>query len=449
MKMIDLNPHGGIGANCMYINIGPFHLVVDAGLNPKLQGKEALPHFDKIPVKRLDAIILTHCHLDHVGSLAVLSRMFPETPILVSTPTQLLAPRIMHNSISVMTLQRDELGITEYPLYTRAEVEKITTRFWETPFKRTRKLDRAGEELSITLYPSGHVAGAASVLLQYKHRKIFITGDISFNDQFTISGAHVPEGPIDTLVTETTRGTTQRQNAHDDEMERLIMAINDAIEGGGSALIPVFALGRMQELLMLMSHARKAGDLVQAPIFLSGLGVDLCDYFDELHRKTGLVHFSRKMISQLRPQSLPDYIDPHRGGLKKQGIYLVSSGMVMEKTPSYAVAASIFDDASSSILFVGYCDPETPGGEIQRLKHGQQYLFKSLDYQAELRARVERFDLSGHADREEIVKMAKDLKPRSIVLTHGDPEARAYFIDQLSTKDRKVLDPVPLREYEV
>lgn len=448
MKIIDLNPSGGIGSNSMYLELGPFSLVVDAGIHPKLTGREALPAFDKIPVKRLDAIILTHCHLEHVGAIPVLSRLFENTPIISSVPSALLGPRMMHNSVTVMTLQRDELGIKEYPFYTRAEVEKVAKRFWETPFKRKRVLERAGEELAVTLYPAGHVAGAASVLLEYKHRKIFITGDISFNEQWTIPGASLPEGHVDTLIMETTRGNNARTALREDEVERLLMAINDTIEGGGTALIPVFALGRMQEMLMLFAAARKSGDLIQAPIYCSGLGVDLCDYYDEMHRKTGLIHYSRKQVSHLRAQSLPEFIHPHSGGVKKKGIYLISSGMVMEKTPSYAVAASIFDDPSSSILFVGYCAPETPGGEILRMKKGEQYFFKSLDYQAELHARVERFDMSGHADREELQKMAEQLSARSIVLTHGDPEARDYFKDKLKATGG-VLDPVPLQEYTV
>lgn len=448
MKIVDLNASGAIGSNSMYLELGPFQLVVDAGIHPKLTGREALPTFEKIPTKRLDAIILTHCHLEHVGAIPVLSRLFPNSPILSTVPSALLGPRMMHNSVSVMMLQRDELGISEYPLYTRAEVEKVAKRFWESPFNRTRVLERAGEELRVTLTPAGHVAGAASVLLEYKHRKIFITGDISFNDQWTIPGARLPEGHVDTLIMETTRGNNARSATREDETQRFLTAVNDTLKQGGSVLIPVFALGRMQEMLMLLAAARKANELVPSPIYCTGLGVDLCDYFDELHRKTGLIRFSRKAVAHLRAQAMPEFVHPRQGGVKKKGIYLVSSGMMMEKTPSYAVAASLFEDPASSLLFVGYCAPETPGNDILQLKKGDSYFFKALDHQAQLKARVERFDLSGHADREELVKMAEQFAPRSIVLTHGDPEARQYFQERLKAQGG-VLNPTPLMSYEV
>lgn len=448
MKLIDLNSQGGIGANSLYLEIGPFSLVVDAGAHPKVVGRSAQPAFDKIPARYVDAILLTHCHLDHLGALPVLAKLFPASPIFASAASALLAPRMLHNSVTVMSFQRDEQGIKDYPLYSRSDVERLAARIIETPFMKRRVLEAKGEELSVTFYPAGHLAGAVSILLEYKHRRIFITGDILFQDQWTIAGARPPEGKVDTLVMETTRGATKRSASREDESERLLMSINDSIESGGSVLMPVFALGRMQEMLMLLANAKRAGDLLNAPVFCSGLGVDLIDYFDELHRKTGHIRFSRKIIKELRPRVLPDYVNPHNGGIRQKGIYLLSSGMMVGKTPSYAVAASLFHDPLSSILFVGYCDEDTPGGQIRKLSRGDRYLFEALDYEAELRARIETFDLSGHADREDLLKMAGEFEPRSVVLTHGDPPARKFFMDQLNISGG-ALDPIPLREYEV
>lgn len=450
MKLIDLNSHGSIGANALYLEIGPFNFVVDSGIHPKYTGRQCLPAFDKIPAAHLDGIILTHCHLDHLGSLPLLARQYPNAPIFTSVPSALLAPRMLHNSVSIMSLQREELNLKEYPLYTRSEVERLVPRIFESPYKKTRILQSRGEEIAITFYPAGHVVGAASILFEYKHRRIFVTGDISFQEQLTIPGASLPQGHVDTLIMETTRGAHERTATRAEESERLLMAINDTLESGGSVLIPVFALGRMQETLMLLANARRENNLLPAPIFCSGLGVDLADYFDELHRRTGLVRFSRKLVKELHAHALPDYIHPRQGGVKQKGIYLISSGMVVEKTPSYAIAASLFEDPSSSILFVGYCDPETPGGEILALRHGENYVFNSLEYQAQLKCRVERFDLSGHADREDLVEMAKGFTPRSVVLTHGDADARVFFKDALAdVATGEVLDPTPGVEYEV
>ena len=104
-----------------------------------------------------------------------------------------------------------------------------------------------------------------------------------------------------------------------------------------------------------------------------------------------------------------------------------------------------------SICFVGYCDPDTPGGHLQAAKKGEQFLFDAVNVKVKLRCAIERFELSGHADREELVDFAVQCSPRSIVLTHGDPDARAWFATELAAllPKAKILDPVPLQAYQV
>jgi len=257
----------------------------------------------------------------------------------------------------------------------------------------------------------------------------------------------LPREAVDTLITETTKGGANRTGSRLEEASRLLQSINHTIEAGGPVLIPVFALGRMQEMLSLLWEANRNRSLMPCPIFCTGLGVDLVDYYDEIARKTGLVHFSRKILKELKVRSLPQF-DPIRG-IKDKGIYLVSSGMMTEKTPSYSLAATMMGMPHASILFVGYCDPDTPGGQIQRLRHGDHYLFDALDIETELRANIESFDLSGHADRQELLDFANEVQPRAVILTHGDPLAREVFRKALEGGPRTLLDPIPLKEYEV
>ena len=113
MKYIDLNRHGQIGASCHYLELGPFKLLVDAGLHPKKVGALAMPDFRPLDVHNLDLIVLTHCHLDHLGALPVIAELNPQAPVITSIPNTVLAPRMLRNSINVMRRQREELGIQE------------------------------------------------------------------------------------------------------------------------------------------------------------------------------------------------------------------------------------------------------------------------------------------------------------------------------------------------
>ena len=452
MKLTDLNRDGGIGANSLFLQLGELRILVDCGLHPKKTGRGATPDLKPLRGAPLDLIIITHCHLDHIGSLPVVMREHPDTPVIMTTSSRMLIERMLHNSANVMLRQKEEDNIPDYPLFTHDDIDRCAKRISGVPFGHAKHFRGAKDDVEIIFHPAGHVAGAAAVELHYKHRAIFITGDVLFENQRTLPGAKFPAGHFDTLITETTRGTTERPLGKErvNEVARLIASINDTIKRGGSFLMPVFALGRMQEILAIIHDARKFGRVVECPIYGSGLGMDLADYFDEITRKTKHVNFTRSIVKDLKikptPRKLVAGEDPQQNAL-----YIVSSGMMVEKTPSYTLASGLVGHARNTVGFVGYCDPDTPGGHLLASKPGDQFLFEAAHVKAKIKARIERFELSGHADREELLEFAVQTGARSIVLTHGDPAARAWFAEQLAelAPKSKVLDPVPLKTYQV
>lgn len=452
MNLIDLNRTGGIGANSLFIQLGDLRILVDCGLHPKLVGREATPDLGKLRGVALDLIIVTHCHLDHIGSLPLVMREHPDTPVILSTASRMLIERMLHNSASVMMRQKEDLRIADYPLFTHEEIDRLSKRFTPIPFGQAKRFRGNRDEIELILHPAGHVAGAAGLEIHHKHRGIFITGDVLFEDQRTLPGAKFPAGHFDTLIMETTRGATERavDKGRVVEFGRLIDSINDTIQRGGSYLIPVFALGRMQEVLSVIHDARKFGKLVDCPIFASGLGMDLADYFDEISRKTRSLNFNRNIIKELKIKPTPRKLNPGEDP-QQNGLYIISSGMLVENTPSYTLASGLLGHARNTIGFVGYCDPDTPGGALLASKPGDSFVFETIHVKTKVKARVERFELSGHADRDELLQFAVQTEARSVVLTHGDPPARAWFMQQLAEKapKMKVLDPVPLQTYQV
>lgn len=438
MKYTDLNPAGGIGSNCYLLEIGSFRILVDAGMNPNETGEAAVPSFDYLNGQGLDLIILTHCHLDHLGTLPLVWRKFPKTPILCSRPSGILAPRMLRNSCTVMMRQRDELRIPEYPLYNYTEIDALGDHLQSIQFNRPLELEKGGDTVTVTLHPAGHIPGAASVTITHRHRRIFITGDVLFRDQFILGGAELPDETCDTLIMETTHGAKERNGDYSRESEAaaLVEDISEVLGNKGSVLIPVFALGRMQEILTILNNARSNGSLRPSSVFCSGLGLDLVDYFDAICRKTGLVNFRRTVLRDLDTKPLRYSFTP--GKEPERGIYVVSSGMMVENTPSYSIAAALLENSRNGIFFVGYCDPLTPGGQLLRAAKGDTFLFEALDYQAKLRAKVKKFDFSGHAERDELMEFALAREPRAVVLTHGDTQAREWFADSFAVQAPKV-----------
>ncbi|MFO1448647.1 MAG: MBL fold metallo-hydrolase [Opitutaceae bacterium] len=452
MKLTDLNRQGGIGANSLFLQIGGLNILIDCGLNPKTPGLGALPDLDLLRGVDLDLIIVTHCHLDHIGGLPVVMRQHPKTPVWLTQSSRMLIDKMLHNSASVMKKQKEEDNVPGYPLFTHDEVDRLVGRFVGVPFRVSKRFRGKKDQIELMFHRSGHVAGATAVEIHHKERQIFVTGDVMFEDQRTLQGAQFPMGHFDTLIIETTRGTTERafgkERVH--EIARLVASINATIASGGSFLLPVFALGRMQELLSVFHDARRFGRLIDCPIYAAGLGMGIAELFDEVSRKTKDVHFDRRILKELHlkpmPRKLRPGVDP-----KQNALYVVSSGMLVERTPSYTLASGLLGHARNTIGFVGFCDPDTPGGKLLATAPGKSFLFSAIDVKAKVMARVERFELSGHAERDELLQFAVQTQARSIVLTHGDPGARAWFAEQLALQlpGANVIDPIPLKACQV
>ncbi len=453
MKITDLNREGGIGSNSLLVEAGSYNFVVDAGLHPKLTGNEAMPDFDHIGDREIDFVIVTHCHLDHIGSLPVLLRKHPKARVFMSLPSQMLVERMLHNSCNVMKRQKEEKRIPEYPLFTHDDIDGISSRFEPLKYKEPLQLNHKGEAITITLYQAGHVAGAGGFQVEHGGKTVFFTGDVLFDDQRVLNGARFPKAKkFDAMLIETTRGETERTEGttRESEVKRLLKQVGETIRRGGSVLIPVFALGRMQELLTLLNDARKDGRLPRCPVYGAGLGLDIADYFDHITKRTQLISYTRKVTKELRLKRPPRKLTPGKEP-SEPGVFVLSSGMLVERTPSYQLASTILAGTKNSICFVGYCDPDTPGGKLLETKPGETFLFDVLDYQCPVLAEVSRYEMSGHADREEILEFALAAEPKSIVLTHGDPGARDWFSQALEAADHpvNVIDPEPLKAVEI
>src|ERR1019366_2865752 len=335
MKLIDLNRDGGIGANSLFIQLGDLNILIDSGLHPKKVGRRAAPDHTPLRGKTVDLIVITHCHLDHIGSLPLTMREHPGAAVIMSTSSRMLIERMLHNSASVMMRQREDQNIPDYPLFTHEEIDRLSRRLIGVSFGHPKKFRGHKDEVEVTLHHAGHVAGAAAVEIRHKHRSVFFTGDVLFENQRTLPGAKFPAGHYDTLVTETTRGATERhpEKSRGAEMARLVESINATIQKGGSFLIPRFALGRMQEVPAILHDARKFRRLVDCPIYGSGLGMDLVDYFDEVSHKTKHIQFSRAIVKDLKIRPLPRNLKPGEDP-RQNALYVISSGMLVERTPS-------------------------------------------------------------------------------------------------------------------
>lgn len=452
MRITNLNPADRIGASAWLIEIDGHRLLLDAGTDPRHEGYQSLPMFDRLDNIDVDAIAVTHCHHDHIGALPIAMRRFPRAHVFMTHLSYFLAERVLHNSVNVMVRQRQELGITEYPLYSHDEVDELAPRF--QGFKYEREIEwaaihktRAGfVSPTLEFLDAGHTLGSAGILVRGKRETLFYTGDVSFRDQTLLKGAMFEDVQADVVILETTRGShpVPEGFSREAEEERLLSAIKRVLKRKGCVLIPAFALGRTQEVLALLALWMQQGRLRPQPIYIGGLGRVFTEIYDlEAHRThrhhTNLLLHEALDLIVIDPQTVQTF--KPKGGQ----IFVVTAGMLNENTAAHDLAVRLAHEERHGILFVGYADPDTPGGRLKASQPGKPFLFSDAVGEITRHCELAEFDLTAHANRDELLAFAQEAAEHTVILAHGAPSSREWFANALAaSKPRlRLLQPGP------
>ena len=452
MHITNLNPDTEIGASAWLVEIDDHRILLDAGMHPKREGREGLPLYGKAGSVEVDAIALSHCHHDHVGSLPVALRHFPKAHVLMTELSYFLIERVLHNSVNVMTRQRDELGIREYPLYSHDELDDIAPVF--QGFKYNRRIEwaafhksRAGlTSPTLEFFDAGHTLGSAGILLRGRKESVFYTGDVCFHRQTLLHPARFEKVKADVLIMETTRGSREIPPGltRETEVERLVAAIQEAQKRKGCVLIPAFALGRTQEILALLALLMREGKLKTQPIYIGGLGRVFTEIYDlEAHR----THRAHPDLQLHEAMQLIVLEKGQAESIKLSGskIFVITAGMMSENTAAHDLAIRMVGDERQSILFVGYADPDSPAGRLKAAQPGETFVFSPAAGRLTRKCNLQEFDLTAHANREDLLTFVGQVAPRIIVLGHGDQAAREWTESQIHKRwpKIKVIQPQP------
>jgi Cft2 family RNA processing exonuclease len=251
---------------------------------------------------------------------------------------------------------------------------------------------------------------------------------------------------------ETTRGSRSLPPGftRQAEIERLTEAIERALERQGCILIPTFALGRTQEILALLALLMGEGRLRRQPVYIGGLGRVFTEIYDlESHR-------THRQYPNLQLHEALNLIVLEQGQAEKMKltggrIFVITAGMMSENTAAHTLALRMIGDEHQSIFFVGYTDPDTPGGRLRAAHAGETFLFSPSGGEVTKRCHVEDFDLTAHANREELLDFVGQVEPRTVLLTHGEEASRQWFREQIQARypKTKILQPKPGEKVEV
>ncbi len=449
IRFIPLGGAGEIGANSYYLNISDTGIIIDCGMHPQKKGAEALPDFDLIQDKDIDYVLISHAHQDHLSGLPFLVQRHPYIRIITTPQTRALAELTLHDAVTILSRQAVE---DELKIYSHKEIDlliqSIEYRALGETFEIKGYNHRGDEPIKITFYDAGHILGSASIMIEYGDLKIFYSGDINLKSQSWMKGALLPHTPVDTLILETTYGFTDSSiiNPWKKETERFASAANRVINDGGSILIPVFSLGKMQEILKMIWKLMEKGRLVKVDIYSGGISRKISRAYD----------YNRYVVNSEDP-------DFELSGVPQKDIYdvenireffshpcivLASSGMMIEGTISFRLAHRWLDQKNSAIFTVGYMEHETPGFIVSTAEKGSKIRLSELSEEKEVKCAIKNFRFSAHSLREELLRIVNKLNPDTVILIHGDPPAIDWMGASIlkENKKRRVYAAEPGKE---
>ncbi|MEL6443121.1 MAG: MBL fold metallo-hydrolase [Bacteroidota bacterium] len=468
VRYLNLGDDDVIGASCHYLELADTGIVLDAGMDPEEDGFRALPAFKLLDGRPVEQVIVTHAHHDHLGALPVLIQRFPQARVHVSGPTARLADILLPSSARLQKRRLREGSSTAAPVFDVETAEALSYLYETHPLDTDFSLNAAatppGHAISARLYHAGHVLGAVGVFLELDTpdglRRIFYTSDVSLQNQVIQPGAEFPRGPLDLLVLETTLGADPDAELRSRKATEKAFgeALARTIERGGVALVPVFALGRAQEVLAMVDRFKRRKMLpADLPVYTAGSMRALANVYDQTRHTSPRLDedFEVAAVDQRRvPRSdsrLPKL-------LNEPGIFVVSSGMLFERTLSNKLATLVAGHEKHSIYFVGFSKEDSPGGRMlaaaqERARTGEdvEVVIDTFEGPQPLRCEVERYRFSGHAHRRDLLKVVEDLRPARVLLVHGDAEAKEWMADNIRFfhPETDVLIPAHGEVYEV
>lgn len=421
MKLLALGGALEVGRSGFLLEDSGVRVLLDYGVKlqegPIRRQEYPLP----LPV-RIDALILSHAHLDHCGFLPVVYKR--QAPATFMTPVTVpLAKLLLEDSIKVARKQGIE------PPFSKGDIRALMRNIYAVPYN---KRVRIKGDVYFYFKDAGHIPGSALTLVEFPKKRILYTGDFNLTKTKLQNPADFDFRNIDVLIIESTYGDRDHP---DREMEEraFLRRVEETVANGGIALVPVFAVGRAQEILMIL-------DKLNLPVYLDGMAKDASDII------MSYPEYVSDPLALERALSKAVWVHSNRKrdeALARECVIVTTAGMI-QGGPVLYYLPEIKDNPKNSILFVGYQVPGTPGREILERK-----VWRWDGYEFKIRAKVRRFDFSAHAGRKELLRAVKSADPEKVVLVHGDADVIEKFRQELESQGYDVLVPRIGQVYEV
>lgn len=391
--------HGGaneVGRSCIEMNTTLGDFIFDCGIKVTPEGLVYPKKMDDLT--GVKGVFLSHAHLDHTGALPMFKHSGSKAKIFCTKATARISDVLLNDSYQVDIIKHN------HPAYTKFDIKSVEDQMVFVNYRK--KYTELG--LDFEFFNSGHIPGASSIKVHVDGTNVLYSGDINTQGTYLVKEADTDFGFVDILIVESTYGNRDHEERHVVE-DKFVTSILNALRKGGSVVIPVFGVGRAQEVLMLLSKYT-----FDVPIYIDGMARKVTNLI--VNNSTNLtdpfkVRNSYENAREVRNEGMREMV------MKKRGIFITTSGMI-EGGPVMSYMKRFHNDEHSAVLLTGYQCEGTNG----RLLLDTGFCFIE-GMKMKVKMNVEKFDFSAHAGKTQLHDLVKKVKPRAVIIQHGDPEA--------------------------
>lgn len=426
-SLLTLGGFSEVGRSCMLLTTRESKILLDCGINPGArEPSNAFPRLDwaNVDLDEIDAIVIGHAHLDHTGFLPVLLKYGYNGPIYCSEPTLPLMTLIQIDMIKVA------MNEGTIPLYSERDIKEVIRHAITLPYGTVTDI---APDVKLVLSNAGHILGSSTVHLHIGNgdHNIVYTGDLKYGRSQLFESASWNYPRVETLIIESTYGAKEDIMPPREEVEAtFVNTINKTLMEGGKVLMPVPAVGRAQEILMVIDSYMKAGRLTEAPVFIEGMiseasamHVAYPEYLSRDLRQRILESDDNPFTSEYFTNV--EHPDGRTEALRENepAIIMATSGM-LEGGPVVEYFKNIAKERKNKIVFVSYQVNGTLGRRV--LDGSKQVSLMGRDGKidvVDINCQVEKIEgFSGHSDYNQIMSYINKLRPklRRVIVNHGE-----------------------------
>ncbi len=413
MKFVMHGAAQEVGRSCIEVNTKGTRFLLDAGvkISPDIDYPTPIEN-----LKGIDVVFISHAHLDHSGMLPMFDYQGLNCPIIGTAATRAITYELLIDSYEIDRLKKNRV------VYQKADVRRIAQSIRIHGLNEWYKF----KNIRFKLYDAGHIPGSTSVMVNADNKNILYTGDINTDPTLLLNQADTNyEEDVDVLIIDSTYGDRDhpdRKSTEDD----FIATVREKFEKG-SVLVPAFAVGRAQELMILLNK-KKFG----LPIYLDGMArrvtKDLFNYPDDV-RDIGALKNSFHNLKEVHGMRERANI------VKERAVFMTTSGM-LDGGPVIEYLKHFHFDPDTSILLTGYQAEGSNGRNLLTSRH-----VKLDNQRVTVKSFVKQFDFSAHAGMTGLRNLIKKTNPKALILNHGDPPAIAALKEYAESIGIKAYAP--------